>query len=593
MTAILFALVVGLVASLVATPTVRMIARKVGMVAKPRADRWHKKPTALMGGVGIFVAFAANVGVQAWRHNMSQGGLLIACATMMFVLGFVDDLVQLKPYTKLVVQLLAAVILTSYGMTLHWTPWAPVNHALTVFWLVGITNALNLLDNIDGLAGGIAAIGGGFTVYFLYQLGLPSEAAVMAGFVGALIGFLVFNFNPASIFMGDSGSLFIGFYLGGSALWQNQHAPSSSNLVSVLALPILILAIPILDTTLVTVTRKLAGRPVSQGGRDHASHRLVALGLSERAATLTLYGVALLSGAVAVLAWHSSASIAVAVLPVFVFAVAILAVYLGRVKVYEPAATAPEGRATIPTLADFAYKRRMFEVLSDFALILLAYYSAFLLRFEGALPEQHWQKLMLSMPIVAGSQITIFLVTGLYAGLWRYTGMSDLRRIVVSTFAASVGSVLCVLLAFRGLAGFSRTVFILDGMLLFFGVAGTRVSFRMLRDTLVGRRSSQKRVLIYGAGDAGELLVREMKNNLLLNLKPVGFIDDDPRKVGALIHGLRVLGTSENLDQLITSNSVDELVLSTNHLESERLTGLDLVCRDREVRLRRARIELH
>lgn len=587
------ALAIGLVASLIATPVVRMVARKVGMVAKPRADRWHSKPTALMGGVGIFVAFIANVGVQALRGNLVQGGLLIACSSMMFGLGFVDDIVQLKPYAKLVVQLVAAIILTAFGMTLHWTPWAPVNHAITVFWLIGITNALNLLDNIDGLAGGIAAIGGGFTVYFLYQLGLSSEAAVMAGFVGAVLGFLVFNFNPASIFMGDSGSLFLGFYLAGSALWQNQHAPQSSNLLAILALPILILTIPILDTTLVTVTRKLAGRPVSQGGRDHTSHRLVALGLSERAATLTLYAVALVSGSVAVLAYHSSTSIAVAVLPIFAFGVAILAVYLGRVKVYEPAEGAKEGRAMIPTLADFTYKRRIFEVLSDFVLILLAYYTAFLLRFEGALPDQHWYKLMHSMPIVAGSQITIFLLTGLYAGLWRYTGIADLRRIVISSFAASVGSVVLVFAVFRGLQGFSRTVFILDGMLLFLGIAGTRVSFRVLRDTLVGRRSSQKRVLIYGAGDAGELLVRELKNNLELGLKPVGFIDDDPRKVGALIHGLRVLGTSENLDALIQSNQVEELVLSTNHLEDARLVGLDMVCKEREIRLRRARIELH
>src|SRR4029077_15375024 len=157
-----------------------------------------------------------------------------------------------------------------------------------IFWLVGITNALNLLDNIDGLAGGVAAIGALFLTYLCHAAHQPAHAALCAPFAGAVCGFLVFNFNPASIFMGDCGSLFLGFFLAGSALI-NPAAGRSRTFLPVLAVPVLILFIPIFDTLFVMVQRKLAGRPVSLGGRDHTSHRLVALGLSERHAVLLLY----------------------------------------------------------------------------------------------------------------------------------------------------------------------------------------------------------------------------------------------------------------------------------------------------------------
>ena len=585
----------GLLFALGTVPATRAIARRTGFVAKPRADRWHSKPTALMGGVGIIAAFLVAWGIAHFRGSVDRGGLLVACAVSMGVLGFVDDIVQLKPYAKLVFQLLAAITLTSFGNVLPWTPWMPVNHAITVFWLVGVTNALNLLDNIDGLSAGIASIAGLFMAYFFHMTGQDGLAVVLACFSGATLGFLVFNFHPASIFMGDSGSLFLGFLLGGAALYQNTHR--SRGLVAVLAPPVLILAIPILDTTLVTITRKLHGRSVSQGGRDHTSHRLVALGLSERDATLTLYGLAVLSGICATVAFHARQSIAYALIPAFAIAIAIVAAYLGRVKVYAPVVdeNKPAKRALLPTLADFSYKRRIFEVIFDFTLILLAYYSAFLLRFDGDLTEPFWQRFTTSIPVLAGAQMALLLATGLYGGLWRYTSLADLRRIFTSSVVAAIGGVAAVAIAFRGLAGFSRAVFIIDGMLVFLFLAGLRVSFRVIRDWLVARMDVQqrRRVIIYGAGDAGELLLREIRNNGDLNLLPVGFVDDDPQKEGVVIHGLRVLGSGANLANLLPSLRVQEIVLSTGHIDADRLAALDAVCEHGNVKLRRARIDWH
>ena len=162
-----------------------------------------------------------------------------------------------------------------------WTDSAIINIALTAFWLIGITNAINLLDNMDGLAAGISAIAALSLAVGFGASGQTYEILLLSIFAGALVGFLVFNFNPASIFMGDCGSMFIGFFLASSVLL-NQIGGRSRGIVSVLAVPALILFVPIFDTTFVTVLRKIWGRKASQGGRDHTSHRLVALGLSER-----------------------------------------------------------------------------------------------------------------------------------------------------------------------------------------------------------------------------------------------------------------------------------------------------------------------
>ena len=171
---------------------------------------------------------------------------------------------------------------------------------LTVFWLVGITNAINLLDNMDGLAAGISAIAAISLAIGFGTNGQIDELLLTIAFIGALLGFLVYNFNPASIFMGDCGSMFVGFLLSSSVLL-NQTGGRSRGIFSILAVPVLILFVPIFDTTFVTILRKLWGRKASQGGRDHTSHRLVALGLSERAAVLMLYVFAIVAGALSLL----------------------------------------------------------------------------------------------------------------------------------------------------------------------------------------------------------------------------------------------------------------------------------------------------
>ncbi|HLA95337.1 MAG TPA: MraY family glycosyltransferase, partial [Pyrinomonadaceae bacterium] len=286
-----------IVISAIFTFTVRAFARKYGHVAKPKSDRWHKRPTAMLGGAAIFLATLT--GYVLFVPITLESAIIVGASSWLFFVGLIDDLYNIKPYQKLFGQLVGAIAVVGFGLTLPLTGNGLIDIWITVFWIVGITNAINLLDNMDGLAAGIAAIAAASLAFGMLGNAQPGEVVLVTVFVGALVGFLVFNFNPASIFMGDCGSMFVGFLLSTSVL-MGQSGGRSRGIFTILAVPVLILFVPIFDTTFVTVLRKLWGRKASHGGRDHTSHRLVALGLSERSAVLMLYAFAICAGALAV-----------------------------------------------------------------------------------------------------------------------------------------------------------------------------------------------------------------------------------------------------------------------------------------------------
>src|SRR5262249_3883699 len=285
-----------------------------------------------------------------------------------------------------------------------------------------------------GLAGGVSLISCAFLVVTFLMNGQTSSAVMPALLAGAAGGFLLLNFHPATLFMGDCGSMFLGFVLGGMALMSDYGR--SRSLLSVLFTPVLILLIPIFDTCVVTMTRKLSGRPISQGGRDHTSHRLVALGMSERRAVLMLYGLAAVSGVLALMVRSSGPEISLLLVPGFGLLVIFLGLYLGKVKIYE-AGKQPHGNTIISALSDFSYKRRVFEVLGDVVLVALAYYSSYLLRWDGSIPADQMAIFMRTLPVLIVIQMSFLLVGGTYRGLWRYIGFEDLLVIVKSGLAGT------------------------------------------------------------------------------------------------------------------------------------------------------------
>ena len=577
--------------SVICTYLVRAFALRSGYVAKPKSDRWHKRPTAMLGGIAIFVATTAIYFLFVPRSPESL--VVIGGSAFLFLVGLVDDVLSIRPYQKLIGQLIGAGILVLNGLTLPLTGYEIVDIWLTVFWVVGITNAINLLDNMDGLAAGISAIAAFSLAWNFAANGLTNELLLASALIGALVGFLVFNFNPASIFMGDCGSMFIGFLLSGSVLL-NQVGGRSRGIVAILAVPVLILFVPIFDTTFVTVLRKLWGRKASQGGRDHTSHRLVALGLSERSAVLMLYAFALAAGGLAILVGQISVIKSFALIGFFIVGLVILGVYLSKVKVYEGEREdqAIQENAVFAFLINVSHKRRIFEVFLDAFLITLAYYSAFALFLRSFENSSSWNLFLKTLPLIILIKLGAFLAVGVYRGLWRYTSINDLITITKGVMLGSVGSVLAVLLLYR-FEGFSRTVFFLDGMLLLLSVVGSRMAFRVIRQMLpLPVREDGQRVLIYGAGDGGEMVLRELNNNPEWKYQAVGFIDDDPLKVDKVIHGLRVFSGDGQLADLCRKKDIAEVLISIRDISPEKLKKVREICREANVTLKRAQIKI-
>jgi UDP-GlcNAc:undecaprenyl-phosphate GlcNAc-1-phosphate transferase len=587
----LLALLAPVALALVLTPVVRAIARRAGMVAKPKTDRWHKKPTAMLGGIAIWLSFSISYLILLPRTPYNWR--IMIASTFLFLVGLVDDLIHIKPYQKLVGQIMGAAYIIYYGLSLPWTSSSPVNVALTIFWLIGITNALNLLDNMDGLASGIAVIASAFLSLSFLSTGQLTEALLMLAFAGALLGFLIYNANPASIFMGDCGSMFIGFFLASAAL-VNVSGGRSRSFLPVLAVPILVLFIPIFDTTFVTILRKLSGRAASQGGRDHTSHRLVALGLSERHAVWMLYGLAALSGLLAVTVQQVKLDVSLAAIAGFTILLTLLGVYLAGVKVYDETeeALALRDKSLYAFLIDVSYKRRIFEVLLDVVLIILAYWSAYAIKFGAFSDSAAWTLFLRTLPVLVFVKMATFLVLGVYRGIWRYTSLDDLIVFAKAVAVSSVLSVLVVLFAFR-FQGFSRTVFLIDCILMFMFLAGSRTAFRLFRQVLPAPMNGEgRRVLIYGAGDGGELVLRELLNNRDLQYAPVGFLDDDPAKAGKVIHGLKVFGANGDMGAICKRHQVNEVLISSRKMSNERLQEILDYCRENEIIVRRARITI-
>jgi UDP-GlcNAc:undecaprenyl-phosphate/decaprenyl-phosphate GlcNAc-1-phosphate transferase len=584
---------VGIAASfilaVVLTPLVGSFARRAGVVAKPKMDRWHKQPTAMLGGIAIWLAIT--ISYLLFVPHTPYLSVVLRASTFLFLVGIMDDLFHVKPYQKLIGQVLGSTFIIYYGLSLPWTSSSSVNMALTIFWLIGITNAVNLLDNMDGLASGIAVIASSFLALSFINSGQITEALLLAIFGAALLGFLIYNSNPASIFMGDCGSMFIGFFLASAAL-VNVTGGRSRSFLPVLAVPILVLFIPIFDTTFVTVLRKLSGRAASQGGRDHTSHRLVALGMSERHAVLMLYGLAGASGLLAVFVQSVKLDVSLAAIAGFTVVLTLLGVYLAGVKVYDEteAALALRDKSLYAFLIDLSYKRRIFEVLLDVILVILAYWSAYAIKFGALSGSSAWKLFLRTLPVVVFVKMATLLVAGVYRGIWRYTGLDDLIVFAKAIIVSSVVTLMAVLFAFR-FEGFSRTVFIIDGILMFMFLTGSRLAFRLFRQLLpVSNGRDGRRVLIYGAGDGGELLLRELLNNRQLRYSPVGFIDDDPAKTGKVIHGLRVFAGNGDLKMVCQQQKIDEVLISSSKMPEQRIQDILDFCQNQEIALKRMRI---
>ena len=284
--------------SFIATPLLRKLAASIDFVDNPERRKLHVTPMPMLGGLAIYFGLvSATVMTNTRMHTEMMG--IISGATVVTLFGLWDDRYGMRPLVKLGGQALATLILITAGIQVTLFQAPALNVALTFLWVLGISNALNLLDNMDGLAAGITAVISGFFLVLAVVEGLGVVSTLSAAMLGACVGFLYYNFNPATLFMGDAGSLLVGYILAVLGI-KLTFAGRPQDVTWMI--PIILLGLPIFDTTLVILSRLRHGRPVYQGGKDHTSHRLVSVfGMTPARAVMSLYLVSSVLGLLALM----------------------------------------------------------------------------------------------------------------------------------------------------------------------------------------------------------------------------------------------------------------------------------------------------
>ncbi len=345
------AFIIAVGVALLITPGVIFLADKTGAMDKPDARKVHKKPVPRIGGLGIYIAFMAAVLTVMSFTDLEPDvlteveGLLVG-GTLIVILGLIDDYTNLPAKVKLVGQIIAACVLVigfdvridfitdPFGDYLF-LEWLAI--PATVFWIVGLTNTVNLIDGLDGLAAGVATIAA-ITIFLVaMQQSIVLVATLTAAIAGAAMGFLYYNFNPARIFMGDSGSMFLGFMLSGISVIGAVKCAATIALI----VPILALGLPILDTTFAIVRRYRGGVPIFKPDKGHLHHRLLDLGFTQRQAVLLMYVISALLGLAAVALTQVSSELSILIVCVVVGVVLFGAKKIGIFHLKDPADPKP------------------------------------------------------------------------------------------------------------------------------------------------------------------------------------------------------------------------------------------------------------
>jgi UDP-GlcNAc:undecaprenyl-phosphate/decaprenyl-phosphate GlcNAc-1-phosphate transferase len=543
---------------------VRRLALRFGAVAYPGPDSRHSAATPYFGGLSIIGATLAALAVEG---NLPWWLALGALA--MLAVGAVDDAIELSPRQKFGANLVVALVLVAMVPGFGLAPWPLVDAALAIFWLLSTTNAFNLIDGLDGLAAGIgiiAAVAIAATALLHHDTALAGLSLALAG---ALAGFLMFNFHPASIFMGDGGALPAGLLLGVLSLRAAGLAGNSR--LTIYVFPMLVMLVPLLDTAIVSVTRLATGRGISRRGRDHSHDRLLALGLSDERAVVLCWAVAACGAFCAVEGAMLPHRYLVTILPLMALLVAAAGLFMMDLTFDSE----PPGIASgyLPRLAQLvlhvSYKWRLVDVALDGILITAAYFGAFLIRLDFRIDDRTATALIHGLPWVMFASYPAFSVTGVYRVIWRYAGLSSVLRFGAAAVLATV--LLAALSALRPVA-VSGSVLILFAMLTFNLLVLSRLSFRILRAGIRHLVLNDRRVLIVGAGSLGEAAARSLADDRLPAQRLVGFVDDDGFKRGKLLDGRPVLGSLDDLPQIHAATGFTRILIADDSLAEERLS---------------------
>lgn len=541
------------------------LLRRLNIIDQPRQDRWHRSPTPKFGGVGIFVAtllvFSVVYSMLPEQSEPFPFTLLVGMG-LIFLFGLVDDIKSLPPVGKLVTQIVAASVAVFFGYTTNF--FSPrlgetflaqiLNSAVSLLWLVAITNAMNLLDNMDGLAGGISLIVCCFLGYFFWDSGDLLMILFCASLGGAILGFLFLNFPPAKIFMGDSGSQFLGYTL---ALLAIARLPQASNVFAILGVPTFLFSLPLADTLFVTITRWLRGQSPFKGGRDHTSHRLIAFGLSERQTLWVLYSIAVVGGITAIVVETLNYTLSLVLLPIIIAFLLIFTTYLGGVKITPQADNDQETRLK-KVLIKFFIGRNLLDVLVDSLLISFSLYVSVSLGMPFSLDRQV-DFFVQSLPLAFISGYLAFYLTQVYRDLWRHLKVENIYRYVQAAALATVTFWIIRVLFNRQFL--TLTAVLIYGAMLFLGLMLTRFSFQAL-DAISTRTRMGKgqRILVYASEETLEFLIPYLLRKSQ-DIPIIGLVSDQEMQIGKRMYDLEILGSVEQLQAVVEKYQPQGIIL--------------------------------
>ena len=338
---IYFSLIIAAILSLALTPLARIFAIKFNFIDVPKDNRRvHTKAIPLLGGLAIFLAVIIAIFIFL-DYKGERLGLLIG-STLILASGIIDDKYNLSPKAKMGFQILAAIVLVAFGVKIEFfTNPFNMGHSLvflevlsipiTIFWIVGITNTINLIDGLDGLAAGVSMISSISLMFIAKSFGFYDISILAAIVAGACLGFLPYNFNPAKIFMGDAGALFLGFVLSYISI----EGVMKSAAALTIFVPVLILAVPVFDTAFAMVRRKLSGKSMVAADKGHLHHRLLRLGLNQKQTVLVLYFISIVFGLIANLLSNIDAKLGIFISSLVIFSVILIAYMFGMFKSKE------------------------------------------------------------------------------------------------------------------------------------------------------------------------------------------------------------------------------------------------------------------
>ncbi|MFC2141369.1 hypothetical protein ACFLR7_00360 [Acidobacteriota bacterium] len=599
--------------SLLITPIFVIFARKAKLFDFPSVRKIHKEPIPILGGIPIFLSF--NLGlliyskfdIEFLNELLNINWLILLFSqTIILLFGIYDDLSKLPPRIKFLFQILVGLVLVWSGFSIQ-TIANPFTEnviqfgifsiPITVLWVVGITNALNLIDGLDGLATGtalIVCITIFLTSYSNQNYGVAIVSIVLCG---SLLGFLKYNFFPAKIFLGDSGSLLLGSLLSILAI----RGFSKGAAIATVIAPIIALGLPIMDTLLSMIRRflnsmhiidysKEKGRykvaftknsSIFAADRDHVHHRLLKLGYSHRASVLILYSICVVLGVLGFfsIALNNSKIITLLGVIIFAFLIGIKNLKYQEFKILKNGLLLPLFNYPI-------MNKRIFQVFFDLFVMTLSFFLSFVL-ISKRLSHDELQLFLHVLPFVLLIKMTIFYIFGIYKNAWTHSSLEDIIVVVKSVLLASIGTIVLFTTIYnlRLLGGIVFVV--IDFYLLLTFVVTSRVSYRIVK-SYYSRKADDvgTKVIIYGAGHRGSTVLKELRNNGDYIFMPVGFIDDDPAKIGRFVHNCPILGSIEDVEAVTIDSGISEIIVSTEKIKKEKIDRLQEFCKFKGIILR-------